>query len=81
MPSVSVTGTGQSCKEEAKWPLLLCFPSGGGVRVPRGGGPGVASCLTETELAYPGSFLTRPSLDFREGRTQSPKALRVTTYK
>lgn len=68
-------------QEEAKQPLFLCFPGGGGICVPRGGGPGMASCFTETELAYPGSFLPRPSLDFREGRTQSPKALRVTTYK
>lgn len=49
MPSLSVTGTGQSCKEEAKRPLLLWFPGGGGggVCVSRRGGPGVASCLTE----------------------------------
>lgn len=40
-------------QEETKQPFLLCFPGGGGLCVSRGGRPGVASCLTETELAYP----------------------------
>lgn len=32
---------------------LTLLPGGGGLRVPRDVGPGLASCLTEAGLAYP----------------------------
>lgn len=73
VPSLSVMVTRQPCQEETKQLHFLSFPSGGGLCVPRGGGPDVSSCLTETEWAYPWNFLTWPSLDFREGRTPSQK--------
>ena len=64
--------TRRSFKGEALLPLTLVSVQVGPIFA-GAVGLGVASCVNETEWAYPWSFLMWPSLDFREGRTQSPK--------